>query len=162
MRGGGRSDHHRGQEDLRVRFDSMNRIVDRYQTMQSGAVRDETSEIARLWTQLETQRREMEALTRELAAERRQIEELRGSHMMGLPAVAETNHVPAALPLPSMLPNGMVPAMVRPVMPQSALPNMLLSQPHLLQPVSQPPVIQQPVAALCEDGGGATNETRTR
>merc|ERR1711924_200562 len=106
----------------------MNRIVERYQTMQSGAVRDETSEIARLWTQLETQRREMEALTRELAAERRQIEELRGSHMMGLPAVAETNHVPAALPLPSMLPNGMVPAMVRPVMPQSALPNMLLSQ----------------------------------
>jgi len=127
----------------------MNRIVERYQTMQSGAVRDETSEIARLWTQLETQRREMEALTRELAAERRQIEELRGSHMMGLPAVAETNHVPAALPLPSMLPNGMVPAMVRPVMPQSALPNMLLSQPHLLQPVSQPPVIQQPVAAPC-------------
>merc|ERR1711988_323266 len=35
----------------------MNRILERYQSMQAGVVRDDTSEIARLWTQLETQRR---------------------------------------------------------------------------------------------------------
>merc|ERR1712017_69974 len=65
----------------------MNRIVERYQTMQSGTVRDDTSEIAKLWTQLETQRREMEALTRELAAEKRQVEELRGGNSTAVHAI---------------------------------------------------------------------------
>jgi len=78
----------------------MNRILERYQTMQVGVVRDETSEIARLWTQLETQRREMEALTRELNHEKRQVEELRGASLMALAGMeaAETNQLPLTLP----------------------------------------------------------------
>merc|ERR1712159_784045 len=123
----------------------MNRIIERYQTMQSGTVRDDTSEIARLWTQLETQRREMEALTRELAAEKRQVEELRGSHMMAVAAmeVAETNQAPV-LPLKPALPHGMLPApMMVPPVPAHSMPavvqmpnvtNVLPSQPHLAQP----------------------------
>merc|ERR1712159_374082 len=79
----------------------MNRILERYQSMQAGAVRDDTSEIARLWTQLETQRREMEALTRELNHEKRQVEELRGASLMALAGMeaAETNGQQMTLPL---------------------------------------------------------------
>jgi len=47
----------------------MNRILERYRDVQSGGTGEDTSETARLWEQLETQRRELEALTRELAAE---------------------------------------------------------------------------------------------
>lgn len=79
----------------------MNRILERYQSMQAGVVRDDTSEIARLWTQLETQRREMEALTRELNHEKRQVEELRGASLMALAGMeaAETNGQQMTLPL---------------------------------------------------------------
>merc|ERR1712188_67591 len=48
----------------------MNRILDRYRDMQAGGTGEDTSETSRLWEQLETQRRELEALTRELAAEK--------------------------------------------------------------------------------------------
>merc|ERR1712188_13575 len=58
----------------------MNRIIERYRDMQSGGTGEDTSETSRLWEQLETQRRELEALTRELAAEKRQVEELRGGN----------------------------------------------------------------------------------
>merc|ERR1712072_1594854 len=44
----------------------MNRILTRYKEMQRGEMED-TSETARLWAQLEQQRRELEGLTRELA-----------------------------------------------------------------------------------------------
>lgn len=47
----------------------MNRILDRYKEMQAGGAGDDMSETSRLWERLETQRRELEAITRELAAE---------------------------------------------------------------------------------------------
>merc|ERR1712159_852886 len=43
----------------------MRRILDRYHTMQSGDVQED-NENNRLWRQIETQRRELEAMTREL------------------------------------------------------------------------------------------------
>merc|ERR1712232_1369114 len=58
----------------------MNRILDRYRDMQSGGNGEDMSETSRLWEQLESQRRELEALTRELASEKRQVEQLRGSN----------------------------------------------------------------------------------
>merc|ERR1711998_45096 len=76
----------------------MNRILERYQSMQAGVVRDDTSEIARLWTQLETQRREMEELTRQLNHEKRQGEELRGASLMAM-AGMEQSHLTMPLPL---------------------------------------------------------------
>jgi hypothetical protein len=125
----------------------MNRIVERYQSMQSGAVRDETSEIARLWTQLETQRREMEALTRELATERQQLEEFRGGSNM-LAGVAETNHA-TALPLPTSTLPHMVPfPVVRPVTTHATMPNMLLSQPQVLLPQASQVNVSQLQAVL--------------
>merc|ERR1712144_122834 len=120
----------------------MNRIIERYQTMQSGAVPDDSSEIAKLWTQLETQRREMEKLTRELAAEKRKVEELRTAHLAGLPALQSslTPTLPVAM-------TSSAPSMVRPIPTHSMapvatqmLPNVLLSQPHLMQNMSQPQV----------------------
>merc|ERR1711907_721937 len=80
----------------------MNRIIERYRDMQSGGTGEDTSETSRLWEQLETQRRELEALTRELAAEKRQVEQLRGSHSTA-PAIemAHTNEA-ALLPIASL------------------------------------------------------------
>lgn len=123
----------------------MNRIVERYQTMQSGTVRDDTSEIAKLWTQLETQRREMEALTRELAAEKRQVEELRGSHMMALAGmeVAETNQFTALPSLkPAALPHPLLAAGTARPIPMHATP--VLQAPNLLQSVPLSQQLAQP------------------
>jgi len=55
----------------------MNRILERYKDMQMGLPGPDNSETSRLWEQLEQQRRELEALTRELSAERHKVEELR-------------------------------------------------------------------------------------
>merc|ERR1712227_277181 len=57
------------------------RIMTRYKELQAGSG-EESSETSRLWDQLERQRRELEALTRELTEERRKVEELRTSGMM--------------------------------------------------------------------------------
>merc|ERR1712006_70277 len=46
------------------------RIITRYKELQAGSG-EESSETSRLWDQLERQRRELEALTRELTEERR-------------------------------------------------------------------------------------------
>merc|ERR1711970_198786 len=132
----------------------MNRILQRYQAMQAGAARDDTSEIARLWTHLETQRREMEALTRELAAEKKMVEELRGSQLMAIAGMeqglSDTNQAPLKLPAASMpMPVGMMPpnmtALSRPVpamgapgmpaMPAMPMSSMPMSQPLLMQPI---------------------------
>lgn len=128
----------------------MNRIVERYQTMQSGTVRDDTSEIAKLWTQLETQRREMEALTRELAAEKRQVEELRGSHMMALAGmeVAETNQFTALPSLkPAALPHPLLAAGTARPVPIHATPA-VLQAPNLLQSVPLSQQLAQPQVSL--------------
>merc|ERR1712146_7148 len=100
----------------------MNRILDRYKEMQAGGAVDDMSETSRLWERLETQRREPEAITRELAAEKRQVEELRANQAMHPAAVqiaADTHeslmpiaslmqpsvlHKPVVAPAPAMLP----------------------------------------------------------
>ena len=104
----------------------MNRILERYREMQAGGTGEDTSENSRLWEQLETQRRELEALTRELAAEvscvyeycflsltmrhscsshhpsqKRQVEELRGSHPHAI-EMGETQQAPL-LPVVSLM-----------------------------------------------------------
>jgi len=60
----------------------MNRILERYQTMQAGATQQlallQESETSRLWAQLEAQRRELESLTRELAARDAMLQQQQG------------------------------------------------------------------------------------
>merc|ERR1712022_43218 len=79
----------------------MNRIMDRYKDMQAGGTGEDTSETSRLWELLEAQRRELEALTRELAAEKRQVEELRGTSTVPAIEAADTNDFTLA-PLASL------------------------------------------------------------
>merc|ERR1711959_530087 len=56
----------------------VSRILQRYQALRAGDnASSDTSETQKLWTRLETQRRELESLTRELAEERRKVEDLR-------------------------------------------------------------------------------------
>lgn len=85
----------------------MNRILERYKDMQTGVPGPDNSETSRLWEQLEQQRRELEALTRELSAERHKVEELRmrstTAHTVLQPMeVAENNVVLAANSLPQV------------------------------------------------------------
>jgi hypothetical protein len=79
------------------------RIMGRYKEMQAGGPANDNSETSRLWQQLEQQRRELEALTRELSAERRKVEELRtsgGVHAMLQPMEVAEHNVALVKPLP--------------------------------------------------------------
>jgi len=67
----------------------MNRILEKYQTMQAGtAPALEESETSRLWAQLEAQRRELEALTRELAARDAMLQQQQSLAMTTMPPLA--------------------------------------------------------------------------
>merc|ERR1712146_701211 len=81
----------------------MNRILDKYRDMQSGGTGEDTSETSRLWEQLESQRRELEALTRELASEKRKVEELRSSRDDGQMHLNADTSQPMLLPLASLM-----------------------------------------------------------
>jgi len=126
----------------------IDRILTRYKELQSGAPTDELSETSRLWAQLESQRRELESLTRELTAERRKVEELRTNSIQNMTArpmegAAETT-VSAGITLP-------------PLQDPMSLQNMCAPPAQMLmsmQPVAQPqtgtalslPQLQQIVA----------------
>lgn len=84
----------------------VNRILEQYKERQAGQTED-MSETAKLWEKLEQQRRDIEALTRELAAEKRQVEELRGSHMLGAAVLEAETLAGGALPPMSMPPMSM-------------------------------------------------------
>merc|ERR1711988_324044 len=76
----------------------VSRILSRYQALQAGdTAANDTSETQKLWTRLESQRRELESLTRQLAEERRVVEELRHTSTRPLDTASEI--VPVALPM---------------------------------------------------------------
>merc|ERR1712159_615137 len=75
----------------------VNRILEQYKERQAGQTED-MSETAKLWEKLEQQRRDIEALTRELAAEKAQVEELRGSQMVGAAVLEAETLAGSALP----------------------------------------------------------------
>jgi len=106
----------------------MNRILERYRDLQSGGNGEDVSENCRLWEQLELQRRELEAMTRELASEKRKVEELRGSQQ------AETNQ-------PMLLPSTLPPPIIQPVLTGAPVtsPQEEAQQPLVISAVSVQP-----------------------
>merc|ERR1711907_559575 len=76
----------------------LDRIVTRFQQLNNGQPLAEESETDRLWEKLETQRREIEALQRQLAEERKKVEALVGGELQMLavhPQPAPPNPLPA-------------------------------------------------------------------
>jgi len=120
----------------------VSRILQRYQALRAGDnASSDTSETQKLWTRLETQRRELESLTRELAEERRKVEDLR----QFVPSSAVQHRPVDMLELPPMgLPTAASQAQIMQqlhvgVQPQRVSPpavGMLLAQPvPPMQPV---------------------------
>ena len=73
----------------------MRRILDRYHTMQSGDVQED-NENNRLWRQIETQRRELEAMTRELRVRDSMLQQQQAALEYD-PQQPSPNSAPAAL-----------------------------------------------------------------
>jgi hypothetical protein len=116
----------------------MNRILEKYRDMQSGGTGEDTSETSRLWEQLESQRRELEALTRELASEKRKVEELRSSRD-DVPMLlnADTNQT-MLLPLASLMQSALTAPPAKPDTCSSLLQKpVLTSVAALSQPLLQ-------------------------
>merc|ERR1711907_65541 len=80
----------------------VSRVLTRYQALRAGATTMDTSETQKLWTRLESQRRELESLTRQLAEERRIVDELRHTSTRPLDTASEI--VPVALPMRGIAP----------------------------------------------------------
>merc|ERR1711939_814079 len=114
----------------------LERIVTKFQALNSGQPLSEESETDRLWKKLENQRREIEGLQRQLADERKKVEALVGGELQML---AVHPHQPALVNTTTALPisAGMV----------QAVPS--VSQP-LTMPVVLPPAPSQDVVVVAD------------
>merc|ERR1711988_1074103 len=108
----------------------VSRILSRYQALQAGdTAANDMSETQKLWSRLESQRRELENLTRQLADERRIVEELRLQTSMAVRPLA-SDIAPAALPQNGVaqLPPGGAHFLGLPAVPKSVSP-VIMAQP---------------------------------
>jgi len=121
----------------------LDRIVTRFQTLNSGQPLAEESETDRLWKKLETQRREIEALQRQLADERKKVEALVGGELQML---AVHPQPPPALSGPPALGTSLMPAM------PSIMPVQAVQAPQAVQTVMPVPVLAVPQPSQSQDG----------
>merc|ERR1712072_119461 len=129
----------------------MNRILTRYKEMQRGEMED-TSETARLWAQLEQQRRELEGLTRELAQrdtmlqqQQQQFAAVQQAAAMAFPPTSAPMALPPTgglLPLPVGMPHiGGLPCKLPEELPAGSAPQQAPMQDIDADP---PPTILSP------------------
>jgi len=147
---------------------SVDRILRRYGEMQAGTSDPTVDDNNKLWEQLETQRRQVESLTRQLTEERRKVEALVGSSMTAMGQQMMTVRPIQVAPAPmafAAVPNSLAPVMVD----TNPLPAAAVSAFTQLNQISNPPppppgVVpdddqSQDTADIGESSGGSKPES---
>jgi len=128
----------------------LNRIINRFQELNSGQPVPEESETDRLYKKIESQRRDIEALQRQLAEERKKVEALVGGELQMLavqpPGGAPLMSLPGTMPMASSQ-DGMLVAAPGSV-PMASVPG----------PVHVPAVPVGLMPSVVPDGAGLVDE----
>lgn len=130
----------------------VDRIITRFQALNSGQTLSEETEKDGLYKKIESQRREMEALQRQLVEERKKVEALVGGelHMLQVhpnpPAVVHGATPVVSVPLPAGSAAQSIPTLCQPVLLPQGLPSPDAVIVEPLMPLDSTPAAVLPVA----------------
>jgi len=123
----------------------LGRVVTNFQALNTGQLPEASAED--MWKRVEAQRREIEALQRDLADERKKVEALVGGELQMLTVHAPTQPLPLLETLPSSIPAASLPAshMAYPVALNSSSPAAAVIHVSTDTPVQSLPQVTVPV-----------------